>query len=109
MVSDLVKTGKEIIDEDSMLHVQGFRTGVPNIKRLNELRNTKFLVLPSGLDVLEEMLKKEVLPGEQLSCTPEYLGVEVVKIISSVFARFKQDNGLVNTEGMKKEHGIKEE
>jgi len=57
-----------------------------------------FLVLPSGIDKLEEMLKKELD-----SWSHSY------KVVDDVFARFKQDNGLVNTEGMKKEHGIKEE
>jgi len=74
MVIKIIKTGYEIIQSQ-----YNYRFIV------EKLEKEKFLVLPSGLDKLEEMLKKEVLPGEQLYCTPEYLGVEVVKIISSVF------------------------
>jgi len=85
-MSDLVKTDKDLI------------------KELNDsdfcLRDNLYLVLPSGLNCLEEMLKDRF---EKETDFPFQF------FISDVFARFKQDNGLVNTEGMKKEHGIKEE
>jgi len=80
-MSDLVKTADDIYED----LCKSWK--IDTEEKYDSLASSKFLVLPSGIDTLEMMLKKEVLPGEQLSCTPEYLGVEVVKIISSVFAR----------------------
>ena len=63
-------------------------------KTHKELMLDKFLVLPSGLDTLERMLKEELSKVSMGSLNE----IEIFDdIVSSVFARFK------------KEHGIKEE
>jgi len=85
-MSDLVKTGKEIFNEiiDAKFDKK--------YELLHKLIDQKFLVLPQGLDKLEEMLVERFPDCENR--------------IHDVFARFKQDIGLVNTEGKKKENGI---
>ena len=77
-MSDLVKTEIEIIDSYAKWKEFYERNEMPKDieEAVYKKAETKWLVLPSGIDTLEMMLKKEVL-----------LGVEVVKIISSVFAR----------------------
>jgi len=69
-MSKLVKTGKEIVDKCA---IEPMAMVCPYV-------DEKYLVLPLGLDVLEEMLK-EVIP---IYCV----------IIGEVFARFKKENGI---------------
>jgi len=92
VMSDLMKTKFEIFEEIDKTIIYGDKD------EYEKLIFDKLLVLPSGLNRLEEMLKKEL--------NKYLIGLDISKEISSVFARFKQDNGLVNTEGMKKEHGV---
>ena len=112
-MSDLVKTGGDIAND---LFNTLFNELDEDFRRQ---RDEKFLVLPFGLDVLEEMLKKEIEQVKVRQCEPfppieddtyEYGSFDslnhVLEMISSVFARFKQDIGLVNTEGKKKENRI---
>jgi len=81
-MSDLVKTGNEI---QVFLNLLWKDDGLEN-KLYDEESAKKYLVLPSGLDVLEEMLKEEFKNRGMANDDITY-----------VFARFK------------KEHGIKEE
>jgi len=94
-MSDLVKTKFEILAEIGETIISGYRD------EYEKLIFDKLLVLPSGLDVLEDILKKELrsLNNDRFSDDRDV-------IVSSVFARFKQDIGLVNTEGKKNENGI---
>jgi len=86
-MSDLVKTGQEIEELKKYL----LECTYENCKKLDD---TKYLVLPSGLDTLERMLKEELSKVSMGSLNE----IEIFDdIVSSVFARFK------------KEHGIKEE
>jgi len=94
-MSDLMKTKFEIFEEIDKTIIYGDKD------EYEKLIFDKLLVLPSGLDELEELMKKELrlLNDDRFSDDRDV-------IVSSVFVRFKQDNGLVNTEGMKKEHGV---
>ena len=70
-MSELVKTGDELFQKMTI-----------------SMGRDKFLILPDGLDKLEDMLKEE-LSG--------FLGMTVSKeasskFVSSVFARFKKEN-----------------
>jgi len=119
-MSDLVKTGDEIWSHvESAYHRYSIEKTKEEWRELNNRPKKKYLVLPSGLDKLEEMLKKEIEQAKVRQCEPfppieddtyEYGSFDslnhVLEMISSVFARFKQDIGLVNTEGKKKENGI---
>jgi hypothetical protein len=92
-MSDLVKTSLEIqiMLEDTL----GSERNV-HLKQMEK----KFLVLPQGLDKLEEMLKKEIQNEIDRRASIGYSSsalYDALTSISSVFARFK------------KEHGIKEE
>ena len=111
MMSDLMKTKFEIFEEIDKTIIYGDKD------EYEKLIFDKLLVLPSGLDVLEEMLKEELVEPSKETIRLWVDGRcefhrgfltynETIDIIVSVFARFKQDNGLVNTEGMKKEHGV---
>jgi len=94
MVIKIIKTGYEIIQSQ-----YNYRFIV------EKLEKEKFLVLPSGLDKLEEMLKKEIEQAKVRQCEPfppieddtyEYGSFDslnhVLEMISSVFARFKKEN-----------------
>jgi hypothetical protein len=92
-MSDLVKTGKEIAESKENL----LECTYENCKKLD---SAKYLVLPQGLDKLEEMLKKEIQNEIDRRASIGYSSsvlYDALTSISSVFARFKQ------------EHGIKEE
>jgi hypothetical protein len=78
-MSKLVKTGKEISEGKKNL----LECTYENTKKLDE---HKFLILPAGLDALEEMLRKRF--GE------EGFDEDMFEIVSSVFARFKKDQDL---------------
>jgi hypothetical protein len=107
-MSKLVKTGKEITQEIKKLY-EGHKQV---LNKLDELEKKRYLVLPLGLDVLEEMLEEE---SEKCRCPECHMEmgcyshfcdnckqrVGVVEdyylppgLISSVFARFKKENGL---------------
>ena len=108
-MSKLVKTGKEILSEHTDIGIRfGFLT-----KEDTEFLNKKYLVLPDGLDKLEEMLKEEKCGDMEGFCQclwTQYStdNKEVNEIISkiineviehhfifdSVFARFKKENGI---------------
>ena len=83
--TELIKTAEEIAGHYIFLQ---YNEGIENPKygSSEEFGKVPFLVLPSGLDVLEEMLKEEFKNRGMANDD-----------ITSVFARFK------------KEHGIKEE
>ena len=100
-MSDLVKTKFEIFAEIDETIVSGDKD------EYKELILDKVLVLPSGLSVLEEMLKKEIEQAKVRQCEPfppieddtyEYGSFDslnhVLEMISSVFARFKQEYGI---------------
>ena len=74
-MSDLVKTGNDI---QVFLNLSIRYDGLEN-KEYDEESSKKYLVLPQGLDKLEEMLKKEL-------CN------EFDNTIEDVFARFKKEN-----------------
>ena len=77
-MSKLVKTGKEI-------HNLGFSDyGAGEYQRIQKDMEKKYLILPHGLDKLEEMLKEEI--------NKYIIGVDIDEEISSVFARFKKEN-----------------
>jgi len=71
-MSDLVKTGNEIIHD---------AWEPREVNEQNKILNIKYLILPSGLDVLDEMLKEEFRKNNM-----------IFQIIPSVFARFKKEN-----------------
>ena len=78
-MSKLVKTGKEIVDKCA---IEPMAMVCPYV-------DEKYLVLPLGLDVLEEMLK------DMISVTNKPLEAQMAREnISSVFARFKKENGI---------------
>jgi hypothetical protein len=101
-MSDLVKTIEEIVKEDTEITVSNFMSGSTNLDRVKEFENQKVLVLPSGLDVLEEMLKKELerlnkTQSQRLYGTQAYYSQairESKEAIYFVFARFKQEHGV---------------
>jgi len=73
----LVMTGKEIYQEIAEYS---------DTNDLHEWNDNKFLVLPSGLDEIERMLKEEIDKVNMGSLNE----LEIFEgIISSVFARFK--------------------
>ena len=74
-MSDLIKTGKQLEKE---MNNSDF-----DFKQ-------KFLVLPSGLDKLEKMLKEEV--GDNVLHT--VVQEPVKDVVSSVFARFKKEHDI---------------
>ena len=82
-MSDLVKTADEIYEE--------LRKSwkIDTEEKYDYLASSKFLVLPQGLDSLEEMLKKELrlLNDDRFSDDRDV-------IVSSVFARFKKEHGV---------------
>jgi len=95
-MSDLVKTGDEIQEYLNELRVKRAKGKLPGV----DIQNLEFLVLPQGLDTLEEMLKKEIEMEIDRRSSIGYSssGLDfAIKTVDSVFARFKQ------------EHGIKEE
>ena len=105
-MSDLVKTGAEISSEISIREVYT-EPNQDKDERWKELVSQLYLVLPSGLDKLEEMLKKEIEQAKVRQCEPfppieddtyEYGSFDslnhVLEMISSVFARFKQEHGV---------------
>ena len=100
-MSDLVKTKFEIFEEIDKTILYGEEV------EYEKLILDKVLVLPFGLDVLEEMLKKEIEQAKVRQCEPfppieddtyEYGSFDslnhVLEMISSVFARFKQEHGV---------------
>ena len=82
-MSDLVKTKFEIFEEIDKTILYGEEV------EYEKLILDKVLVLPSGLDVLEDILKKELrsLNNDRFSDDRDV-------IVSSVFARFKQEHGV---------------
>lgn len=70
----LVKIGKEIVRDG-----YGFHHFIP------EVDNTKYLILPEGLDALEDMIQNHFIEDGY-----HYEGL--YENISSVFARFKKEN-----------------
>ena len=81
-MSDLVKTKFEIFAEIDETIVSGDKD------EYKELILDKVLVLPSGLDKLEEMLKKEF---PKRGFIP---GGETIDVVEDIFARFKQEHGV---------------
>jgi hypothetical protein len=71
-MSELVKTGRDIRIAQELV----------DYETKHKLYDKKYLILPDGLDKLEEMLK------EKLS------GRYVENEISSTFARFKKENSI---------------
>jgi hypothetical protein len=72
-MTKLIKTGEEICTEIELAEYD---------EKHHKFYPQKYLVLPLGLDVLEEMLKKEF----RYSAIPNFEGR-----FSSVFARFKKE------------------
>lgn len=78
----LVKTELEIIEQ----HIVKYGEIIPTTL-IKELSNKELLILPRGLDKLEEMLKQEL---------SDFLGMTISKeasskFVSSVFSRFKKE------------------
>lgn len=80
-MSDLVKTKEKIWWDAEKQNNDGTWT--------DESLAQKYLVFPSGLDVLEEMLKEKFWLKANVT-----ISNHAIKIISSIFARFKKENGL---------------
>ena len=77
-MSDLVKTDGDIIQKWLQ----------DRERKIGDWGKEKFLVLPSGLDKLEEMLKKEF---PKRGFIP---GGETIDVVEDIFARFKQEHGV---------------
>jgi len=56
----------------------------------NSIKDIEYLVLPDGLDNIEKTLKKEIR-GKMVDAVDE---LRVKNIISSVFSKFKQKQGV---------------
>ena len=82
----LVKTGAEIWKE---LRDNIKDTEKPLTRMFDKKVFDKYLILPDGLDALEEMLKDDALLHYNVA-----VSYDVVKNITSVFARFKRENKL---------------
>ena len=88
-MSDLVKTGDEIWSHvESAYHRYSIEKTKEEWRELNNRPKKKYLVLPSGLDKLEEMLKKEF---PKRGFIP---GGETIDVVEDIFARFKQEHGV---------------
>ena len=90
-MSDLVKTEIEIIDSYAKWKEFYERNEMPKDieEAVYKKAETKWLVLPSGIDTLEMMLKKELSKVSMGSLNE----IEIFDdIVSSDFARFKKEN-----------------
>ena len=74
-MSKLVKTGEGIAEE-----INDANSGLYTSDKAKRVLSSYYLILPEGLDKLEEMLK-------EINLEEEY-------IVLSVLARFKKENGL---------------
>ena len=108
-MSKLVRTGKKIYDD---IYDEILTYPVKTLPELKQKEKQKYLILPSGLDKLEEMLKEEMENCKEeildfhleddkhiFSDLVEYMtyragniNLIVDKHFSSVFARFKKEN-----------------
>ncbi len=86
-MSKLVKTGQDIAND--IIKDQDIDGGpCTGYGRAGK----RYLVLPGGLDKLEEMLKEELEDTKLMQ--PIELEINVPIIVTSTFARFKKENGI---------------
>lgn len=91
-MSELVKTRRQIREETPSFTLQEIQAGGEElVVEIEKILNEKFLVLPDGLDKLEEMFIKELAEVNMGSLNDIQMFSD---IISSVFARFKKENNL---------------
>jgi hypothetical protein len=81
-VIKLVKTGREIAEKLPRFDIEEFNK---RMKLMKIEEDKKYLILPEGLDKLEEMLKKK---ADVVNMNFEGISIDD---ISSVFARFKKE------------------